>query len=118
VVLLVPDAAWFTGTPTGMRFLEEAHAAEVRSEGDYGPLAERRIAEKRRDYFAAGTLCVWDVDILGRDIIKSYHSNDPDTPIVFRRGDLADAGDAVPGGPSLWMIYYLTRNGLRENVEN
>ena len=94
-----PDAAWFTGTPTGMRFLEEApiFAAEVRSEGDYGPLAERRIAEKRRDYFAAGTLCIWDVDILGRDIIKSYHSSDPDAPIVFRRGDLADAGDAVPG---------------------
>jgi hypothetical protein len=53
--------------------------------------------EKRRDYFAAGTLCVWDVDILGGDIIKSYHSSNPDTPIVFRRGDLAHAGDAVPG---------------------
>ncbi len=36
-------------------------------------------------------------NILGRDIIKSYHSSDPHTPIVFRRGDLADAGDAVPG---------------------
>jgi Uma2 family endonuclease len=97
-----PDAAWYMGTPTGMRFLEEApiFAVEVRSEGDYDPSAEQRIAAKRRDYFAAGTLCVWDVDVLGPDAIKSYHCNDPETPIVFRRGDIADAGDAVPG----WSI--------------
>lgn len=30
-------------------------AVEVRSEGDYGPLAEEKVAEKRADYFAAGT---------------------------------------------------------------
>src|SRR5437868_10851794 len=59
-----PDAAWYAGKPAGMRFLEgaPAFAAEVRSEGDYGPRAEQEIAEKRRDYFAAGTICVWDVD--------------------------------------------------------
>lgn len=93
-----PDAAWYTGKPTGMRFLEGApsFAAEVRSEGDYGPLAERRLAEKRRDYFAAGTLCVWDVDVLSPELIKSYKANDPDNPMVYRRGDIADAGDAVP----------------------
>src|SRR5207247_7782856 len=35
---LSPDAAFFTGKPTGMKFLEGApvFAAEVRSEGDYG----------------------------------------------------------------------------------
>lgn len=94
-----PDAAWYTGRPTGMRFLEEApvFAVEVRSEGDYGASAEARLAAKRRDYFAAGTLCVWDVDVLGPDLINSHHSSDPETPIVFRRGDIADAGDAVPG---------------------
>src|SRR5216684_5005790 len=61
-----PDAAWFIGPSTGMRFLEGApvFAVEVRSEEDYGPAAERRLAAKRRDYFAAGTLCVWDVDLL------------------------------------------------------
>ena len=49
-----PDAAWYTGRPTGMKFLEgaPAFAVEVRSEGDQGPAAERRMAEKRRDYFA------------------------------------------------------------------
>ncbi len=93
-----PDAAWYTGTPTGMRFLEEApiFAVEVRSEEDYDASAEQRIAAKRRDYFAAGTRCVWDVDVLGFDVIKSYHPSDPYTPIVFRRGDIADAVDAVP----------------------
>src|SRR5580704_16766104 len=34
-----PDAAYYTGKRTGMRFLDGApvFAAEVRSEGDYGP---------------------------------------------------------------------------------
>jgi Uma2 family endonuclease len=97
-----PDAAWYTGKPTGMKFLEgaPAFAVEVRSEGDYGPRAEREIADKRRDYFAAGTLCLWDVDMLSTDVIKSYFADDPDNPIIFRRGDIADAGEAVPG----WSI--------------
>ena len=97
-----PDAAWYAGRPTGMRFLEgaPAFAAEVRSEGDYSPRAEREIAEKRRDYFAAGTICVWDVDMLSPDVIKVYFANDPDNPIIFRRGDIAHAGEAVPG----WSI--------------
>src|SRR5262245_47465835 len=94
-----PDAAWYTGKSTRMRFLEGApvFAVEVRSEGDYGPQAEQKLAEKRRDYFLAGTLCVWDVDVLSPDVIRAYHSKDPDNPIIFRRGDIADAGDAIPG---------------------
>jgi Uma2 family endonuclease len=94
-----PGAAWFTGRPTGMRFLEEAptFAVEVRSDGDYGASAEQWMGAKRGDYFAAGTLCVWDVDVLSPDLVKSYHSSDPETPIIYRRGDMADAGDAVPG---------------------
>jgi Uma2 family endonuclease len=94
-----PDAAWYIGQPTGMKFLEGApvFAVEVRSEGDYGLTAEREMAEKRRDYFAAGTLCVWDIDMQGIDVIKAYHAGDPDNPIIFRRGDMADASQAVPG---------------------
>lgn len=82
-----------------MKFLDgaPAFAAEVRSEGDYGAKAERQIKEKRRDYFAAGTLCVWDVDMQNPEVIKAYHFNDPDNPIIFRRGDTADAGEAVHG---------------------
>src|SRR5437764_4362806 len=94
-----PDAAWHIGEPTGMRFLEGApvFAVEVRSEFDYGPKAERAMAAKRRDYFAAGTLCVWDVDMQSTDVIKAYYASSPDAPIIFRRGDVADAGQAVPG---------------------
>jgi Uma2 family endonuclease len=61
-----PDAAFYTGPHPGMKCYEGApvFAVEVRSEGDYGPPAEQAIAEKRADYFAAGTLVVWDVDLL------------------------------------------------------
>ena len=94
-----PDAAWYTGKPTGMSFLKGApvFAAEVRVEGDYGLQAEQRMADKRGDYFAAGTLCVWDVDVLSPNVVKAYHADNPETPNVFRRGEVAEAGEAVPG---------------------
>ncbi|HEU4329275.1 MAG TPA: Uma2 family endonuclease [Roseiflexaceae bacterium] len=94
-----PDAAFYTGKPTGMRFLEGApvFAAEVRSENDYGRAAEQEMAEKRADYFAAGTLVVWDVDVLSNDIIRSYHADAPDQPVIYRRGNHASAEPAVPG---------------------
>lgn len=94
-----PDAAFYTGQPTGMKFLQGApvFAVEVRSEGDYGPAAERTIAEKRADYFAAGTLVVWDVDLLGEDVIRVYRAESPEAAIVYRRGQEAEAEPAVPG---------------------
>src|SRR5262245_48487778 len=94
-----PDAAFYIGKRTGMRFLEGApiFAVEVRSENDYGPAAERAIDEKRADYFAAGTLVLWDVDLLGADVVKVYRASDPTYPTVYRRGDLAEAEPAVPG---------------------
>jgi Uma2 family endonuclease len=94
-----PDAAFHTGPRTGMRFLEGApvFAVEVRSEHDYGPRAERAMRDKRADYFACGTLVVWDVDLQGEDVIKSYRASDPDNPVIFRRGETADAEPAVPG---------------------
>ena len=82
-----------------MRFPQGAprFAVEVRSEYDYGPAAERAIREKRADYFACGTLVVWDVDLLSEDVIKVYRANDPDHPTIYRRGELAEAEPAVPG---------------------
>ncbi|HSH78399.1 MAG TPA: Uma2 family endonuclease [Herpetosiphonaceae bacterium] len=61
-----PDAAYYTGSRPTMRYFDGApvFAVEVRSENDYGGQAEREIARKRADYFAAGTLVVWDVDLL------------------------------------------------------
>ncbi|HZI19805.1 MAG TPA: Uma2 family endonuclease [Pyrinomonadaceae bacterium] len=97
-----PDAAFHIGKPTGMKFLEGApvFAAEVRSAGDYEEAAEREIAQKRADYFAAGTLVVWDVDLLSDDVVKVYRASEPDNPTIYRRGNLAEAEPAVPG----WSI--------------
>jgi Uma2 family endonuclease len=94
-----PDAAYHIGPRTGMRFLKGApiFAVEVRSENDYGPAAEQVMAQKRADYFACGTQVVWDVDLLNEDVIKSYKTSDPANPVIFRRGDIADAEPAVPG---------------------
>jgi Uma2 family endonuclease len=82
-----------------MEFLEGApvFAVEIRSKSDYGPAAERAMREKRADYFACGTLVVWDVDLQSEDVVKSYKASDPDNPVIFRRGDMADAEPAVPG---------------------
>lgn len=95
-----PDAAWFTGPTTGMKFLEGApdFAAEVRSEHDYSPAAEQRMAAKRAEYFAAGTQVVWDVDLQGADVVRVYQADQPDAPpAVYRRGEVAEAEPAVPG---------------------
>ena len=43
---------------------------------------------------------VWDVDLLSEEVIKSYKASDPEPPVIFRRGDIADAEPAVPG----WRI--------------
>lgn len=94
-----PDAAFYRGPRGGMKFLDGApvFAVEVRSENDYGSDAEQAIAQKRADYFAAGTQIVWDVDLQSADVIKSFHASAPDQPKVFRRGELADAEPALPG---------------------
>lgn len=94
-----PDAAWYVGDAPGMRFLHGAprFAVEVRSENDYGPAAERAIAEKIGDYFLAGTLVVWDVDLLDEDVVRVYRAASPGEPTLFRRGQAADAEPAVPG---------------------
>ena len=96
---LSPDAAYHVGPRAGMRFLEGApiFAVEVRSENDYGPTAERAMQAKRADYFACGTLVVWDVDLLSPDVIKVYRASDPEHPTTYRRGDMAEAEPAAPG---------------------
>ncbi len=94
-----PDAAFFTGPADGMKFLQGAplFAVEVRSEDDYGPAAERKIARKIADYFAAGTQVVWDVDLLSEDVVRSYRADEPNNPTIYHRGQRAEAGPALPG---------------------
>ena len=55
------------------------------------------MAAKRADYFAAGTLVVWDVDLLADAVVRIYRADTPDQPTAYRRGDMADAEPAVPG---------------------
>ncbi|HYY59693.1 MAG TPA: Uma2 family endonuclease [Pyrinomonadaceae bacterium] len=93
-----PDAAFYVGDIT-MRFFEGApvFAVEVISEGDYGPKAEKRMAEKRADYFTAGAQVVWDVDLLSDDVVRVYRASAPSNPKIYRRGEQAEAEPAVPG---------------------
>jgi Uma2 family endonuclease len=100
-----PDVAFHTG-PTSkgvnMRFVEGApiFAVEIRSENDYRSAAEQKMAAKRMDYFAAGTKVVWDVDLQSDSVVRSYRTDDPDHPTIYRRGDTAAAEPALPG----WTI--------------
>jgi len=94
-----PDAPYYLGPSGGMNLFPRApvFAVEVRSEGDYGPAAERDRAAKRADYVAAGTLVVWDVDLLGDAIVRVYRAGAPTAPTLYRRGELAEAKPALPG---------------------
>jgi Uma2 family endonuclease len=100
-----PDASYYIGSPpkNRTRFIEgvPALAVEVRSEGDYGEVAEERLAAKRADYFEAGTQVVWDVDPLARSVAvyrsTAYQSTAPDQPNVFATGQTAEAEPALPG---------------------
>lgn len=93
-----PDASFFDGEfpDNPMRFIEgpPTFAVEVRSENDYGGAAEVEMADKRADYFEAGTKVVWDVDPIAECI---YKYTDPKHSVTFRRGQTADADPAVPG---------------------
>jgi Uma2 family endonuclease len=95
-----PDASYYDGPllANPMRFIQGAptFGAEVRSESDYDAAALSEMAAKRTDYFASGTQVVWDVDPLA-ECIHVYRASDPDHPITYHRGQIAEAEPAVPG---------------------
>ncbi len=94
-----PDAAFTSEPPRTGKFINGApiFSVEIRSESDYGPAAEQAIADKRADYFAAGTLVVWDVDVLKDEVVRVYRASDPTTPTTCRRGQLAEPEPALSG---------------------
>ena len=94
-----PDVAFTVEPPRTGKFINGApvFAGEVRSEGDYGLAAERAMAAKRAEYFEAGTLVVWDVDVLREPRVRVYRASDPSTPTLYRRGERANAEPALPG---------------------
>lgn len=81
-----------------MKFVEGAPtlAVEVRSENDYGKTPEREMADKRAEYFEAGTKVVWDVDPVN-EVIRVYKAASPTTPEEYRAGQFAEAEPALPG---------------------
>jgi Uma2 family endonuclease len=95
-----PDASYYVGPEPAnrMRFIQGAptFAIEVRSENDYGTGAEGELRDKRRDYFAAGTEVVWDVDPVGERI--DVYRGSAESPVrSYGPGEIADAEPAVPG---------------------
>jgi Uma2 family endonuclease len=94
-----PDTSYYNGPfpANPMRFIEgpPTLAVEVRSENDYDPAAEAAMAEKRADYFEAGTRVVWDVDPVN-ELIHVYRATSPDHPTTYGRGQVAEAEPAVP----------------------
>lgn len=97
-----PDVAFCLGPPPEVDDFEFGSSApefavEIRSKNDYGADAERRLAEKRADYFAAGTQVVWDVDLKSDDVIRVYRVTNPTERKIYRRGEVAEAEPAVPG---------------------
>jgi len=94
-----PDAAFYVGELSEADFLTGApvFAVEVRSKNDYGPQAEKALREKIADYFQAGTLVVWDVDVLRNHVVRVYRAGDPQHPTLYRRGEFAEAEPALPG---------------------
>jgi Uma2 family endonuclease len=95
-----PDTAFYVGPlpANDMDFVEgpPTFAVEVRSKTDYGSAAEQEMAEKRADYFAAGTLVVWDVDPI-TERVWVYRAGAPEHPVEFQRGQEANAEPALPG---------------------
>ena len=65
-------------------------AVEVLSRGD----TKKEMARKRREYFAAGTRLVWEVDPKKR-IVAIYTS--PDRPTILDATMTLDGGDVLPG---------------------
>jgi Uma2 family endonuclease len=40
---------------------------------------------------------VWDVDVLNKQVVRVYRATDPETPVIYGRGQVAEAEPAVPG---------------------
>ncbi|HUE80895.1 MAG TPA: hypothetical protein VMM84_02195, partial [Pyrinomonadaceae bacterium] len=53
------------------------------------------------DYFAAGTLVVWDVDLMSDAVVTVYRASEPEQPAVYRRGESAEAEPALAG----WKMF-------------
>ena len=92
-----PDAA-FSNQPPSEEFCDGAprFAVEVRSPDDYMAAGDRAMAAKRADYFVAGALVIWDVDVRG-ERVRVFLAASPESPHEYGPGQIVDAEPAVPG---------------------
>ena len=94
-----PDASYHTHPPAAnpMRFIEQCRISPSRSAARTATARppKRSRPPNAADYFAAGTLVVWDVDPV-KEVVTVYRAAEPNTPTTFRRGATADAEPAVP----------------------
>jgi len=66
--------------------------------------AEMRMAQKRADYFAAGTLVIWDVDLLGPDVIRCFSADNPRNQECFAVARPRTQSPRCRVGDYRWMI--------------
>lgn len=88
--------------PTGESLLSNLESqpdfiVEIGTSGDDSRLTERTLALTRATAFAAGTLVIWDVDLLRDEVVRVYRADDAATVTIYRRGEWAEAEPAVPG---------------------
>jgi Uma2 family endonuclease len=112
-----PDASYYGGPRPAnrMRFIEgpPTLAVEVRSENDYGDTAQAEMAAKRADYFAAGTLAVWDVDPLAQTVAV-YRATPPRSRWSTGAATRPSRGPLSWAGKCLWMRF--SRNDQKRRV--
>jgi len=115
-----PDTSYFVGELQGGKFLEGApiFAVEVRSESDYGPVAEQKMAAKRADYFAAGTQVVWDVDVLRDQVITSTEQMIRKIPPPTPKTKSPKQNQPSPAGQCPSTIAYHKSNFLNKKTQN
>jgi Uma2 family endonuclease len=58
---------------------------------------ELHAYEKSADYFAAGTLVVWNVDVLREKVVRVFRASDPGHAVVYQKDEIAEAEPALPG---------------------
>ena len=94
-----PDVGYWIGPLPWMECYPGApvFAVEIRNRSDFGLVGEEESAAKRADYFAAGTMVVWEVDLTNPDAVARYTADYPSEPVVFSIGEIADAEPALPG---------------------
>lgn len=91
-----PNVAFHTGKMrSGYYFGAPVFAIEVRNGLDYSNDSYGRMFAKTKDYFSAGTQVVWDVDVLVDGVVWVYRKDNPDKPVVYRRGEKAEAEPAL-----------------------